>query len=56
MIGCKNSHNISKYKNEKILAVSRSRIDPNKGTFDWDSAAESVGARICRVPTFIVFM
>ena len=35
MIGCENSHNISEYKIKKILAVSRSRIDPNKGTFDW---------------------
>ena len=35
MIGCENSHNISDHKNKKILAVSRSRIDPNKGTFDW---------------------
>ena len=35
MIGCENSHNISDHKNEKILAVSRSGIDPNKGTFDW---------------------
>ena len=34
MIGCENSHNISEYKNEKIPAVSRSGIDPNKGTFD----------------------
>ena len=34
MIGYKNSHNISDHKNKKILAVSRSRIDPNKGTLE----------------------
>ena len=48
MIGYKNSHNISEYKNEKILAVSRSEIDPNKGTFDWGSNVEPV-VRHCLV-------
>ena len=36
MIGCENSHSISEYKNAKILAVSRSGIDPNMSTFHWE--------------------
>ena len=35
MIGWINSHNISEYKNEKILAVSRLGIHPNMSTFHW---------------------
>ena len=49
MIGCKNSHNISEYNNNKILAVSRSRIDPNKGTFDWGWVGMLVVRNSCQV-------
>ena len=52
MIGCENSQNISEYKNKKILAVSRSRIDPNKGTFDWDRSAVGIRNRLVAASQF----